>query len=42
MLSAMHTNYRESHVEKGRDYHDKFVRGPYRSLVWELEQAHLL
>jgi SAM-dependent methyltransferase len=38
----MHTNYRESHVGKGRDYHDKFVRGPYRSVIWELEQVQLL
>jgi SAM-dependent methyltransferase len=41
-LFSMHTNYRESHVGKGREYHDKFVRGPYRSLIWELEQTHLL
>jgi SAM-dependent methyltransferase len=38
----MHTNYRESHVGKGREYHDKFVRGPYRSVIWELEQLKLL
>ena len=38
----MHTNYRESHVGTGRDYHDKFVSGPYRSLIWEIEQAQLL
>lgn len=38
----MHTNYRESHLGKGREYHDKFVRGPYRSVIWELEQARLL
>ena len=38
----MHTNYRESHVGKGRDYHDKFVRGPYRSVVWDIEQSELL
>ena len=38
----MHTNYRESHVGKGREYHDKFVRGPYRSVIWDLEQAALL
>ena len=38
----MHTNYRESHLGKGRDYHDKFVRGPYRSVIWDIEQAELL
>jgi len=38
----MHTNYRESHVGKGREYHEKFVRGPYRSVIWELEQVKLL
>lgn len=38
----MHTNYRESHVGEGRDYHEKFVHGPYRSIVWEIEQAQLL
>jgi len=38
----MHTNYRESHVGKGREYHDKFVRGPYRSVIWALEQRQLL
>jgi len=41
-LFFMHTNYRESHVGKGREYHDKFVRGPYRSVLWEIEQAQLL
>jgi SAM-dependent methyltransferase len=40
--SSMHTNYRESHVGKGREYHEKFVRGPYRSVIWEVEQAALL
>ncbi len=35
-------NYRESHVGRGQDYHDKFIHGPYRSLVWELEQTRLL
>ncbi len=38
----MHTNYRESHLGKGREYHDKFVRGPYRSVIWDVEQASLL
>jgi len=38
----MHPNYRASHVGKGREYHDKFVRGPYRSIIWEIEQAQLL
>lgn len=41
-LSFMHANYRQSHVGKGREYHDKFVRGPYRSVLWEIEQAQLL
>ena len=38
----MHTNYRESHVGKGSDYHDKFIRGPYRSVVWDIEQEQIL
>jgi SAM-dependent methyltransferase len=35
-------DYRESHVGTGQDYHDKFLRGPYRSVIWELEQECLL
>jgi SAM-dependent methyltransferase len=41
-LVIMHTNYRETHVVNGRDYHYKFVRGPYRSAIWQLEQVQLL
>jgi SAM-dependent methyltransferase len=41
-LVIMHSNYREAHVGKGRDYHEKFVRGPYRSVIWQLEQVQLL
>ena len=33
--------YRESHLAEGAAYHDKFVRGPYRSAIWEIEQAKL-
>jgi hypothetical protein len=38
----MHSHYRESHIGKGHEYRDQFVRGPYRSVIREIEQAQLL
>jgi len=35
-------SYRESHLEKGKDYHDKFLKQPYLSLIWKLESEALL
>ena len=35
-------DYRSSHVGEGRAYHDKFSKGPYRSAIWDLEQAILV
>jgi ubiquinone/menaquinone biosynthesis C-methylase UbiE len=34
-------SYRESHLEKGKDYHDKFLKQPYLSLIWKLESEAL-
>lgn len=36
------SDYRSSHVGTGLDYHEKFMRGPYRSVIWDLEQERLL
>lgn len=35
-------SYRESHKEKGADYHEGFVRYPHRGMVWRLEQRILI
>ena len=34
-------SYRESHLEKGADYHAVFRDNPRRALLWALEQEHL-
>jgi SAM-dependent methyltransferase len=33
--------YRDSHLEKGKDYHDKFSQQPYLSMIWRLESETL-
>jgi SAM-dependent methyltransferase len=35
-------NYRNSHLHKGQEYHDKFVNNSYRSIIWNIEQRLLL
>ena len=35
------SSYRESHLHKGRDYHETFSAIPYRSMIWCLEQRLL-
>jgi len=34
-------SYRDSHLEEGPEYHDKFFSGPYRSVIWKIEQEKL-
>jgi predicted TPR repeat methyltransferase len=34
-------SYRDSHLDEGREYHDKFFHGPYRSAIWKIEQEKL-
>lgn len=34
-------DYRSSHLDKGRGYHDKFEGANYRAVLWELERAIL-
>ena len=36
------SSYREVHLGKGQDYHDKFQQQPYLSLIWRLEREALL
>lgn len=31
-------SYRESHKNKGQDYHDAFLESPHKALLWHLEQ----
>ena len=40
-LEPLPQSYRDSHLGEGRDYHDKFYRGPYRSVIWKIEQEKL-
>jgi len=35
-------DYRTSHLGKGDEYHDKFSRFVYTSVIWELEQQQML
>ena len=35
-------DYRQSHQQKGSDYHRTFEEMPHRKMVWEFEQATLL
>ncbi|MGI9329792.1 MAG: class I SAM-dependent DNA methyltransferase [Gammaproteobacteria bacterium] len=35
-------DYRTSHLGKGDEYHDKFSRFAYTSVIWELEQRQML
>ena len=34
-------DYRKSHIGKGESYHNQFIKNPYRSTIWELEQVIL-
>jgi len=34
-------DYRISHLKKGDSYHNEFLKNPYRSTIWELEQETL-
>lgn len=34
-------SYRESHLNKGCDYHNNFVSLPHRAMIWRLEQKIL-
>lgn len=34
-------DYRSSHLDKGRGYHDKFEGANYRAVLWKLERAIL-
>ncbi|MCK4789497.1 MAG: methyltransferase domain-containing protein [Desulfobacteraceae bacterium] len=34
-------SYRESHLNKGYDYHNNFISLPHRAMVWRLEQKIL-
>lgn len=34
-------SYRESHLKKGEDYHEKFSENPHRRMIWNLEQQIL-
>lgn len=34
-------SYRESHLNKGYDYHNNFISLPHRSMVWRLERKIL-
>lgn len=34
-------SYRDSHLDEGPEYHDKFYHGPYRSAIWKIEQEKL-
>jgi len=34
-------SYRDSHLDEGPEYHDKFSHGPYRSVIWKIEQEKL-
>jgi SAM-dependent methyltransferase len=38
---SLSTSYRESHLEKGQDYHAKFQSYPHRAMLWRKEQAVL-
>lgn len=40
--SLVARDYRDSHVGEGQAYHEKFVHGPYRAAIWELEQGLIL
>jgi predicted TPR repeat methyltransferase len=35
-------DYRASHLGKGGEYHDKFSRFAYTSVIWDLEQRQML
>jgi len=35
------SSYRDSHLDEGQEYHDKFFSGPYRSAIWKIEQEIL-
>jgi SAM-dependent methyltransferase len=35
------TSYRDSHKDKGGDYHSKFTENPRRALFWDIEQRFL-
>ena len=35
------SSYRESHLEKGYDYHESFSRYPHRAMLWQLERTVL-
>jgi 2-polyprenyl-3-methyl-5-hydroxy-6-metoxy-1,4-benzoquinol methylase len=34
-------SYRDSHLDEGHEYHDKFLHSPYRSVIWKIEQGIL-
>ena len=34
--------YRDSHLDKGADYHRRFTENPYRRMMWGFEQRFLL
>ena len=35
------TSYRESHLQKGADYHESFATQPHMAMVWRLERRLL-
>ena len=40
-LESAPYSYRDSHLGEGQEYHDKFLSGPYRSVIWKIEQEKL-